>query len=226
MNKTLLTIAALALLTLQGCNFLFGIKNDPTVQEVFEQGAIDPNLNPENVGYVPILPFWTGFKNPVDVYVGYDEMVYVVDDEGLKVLDQAGNLFETIPIPGATDVVQDRRLHTYVAGRADVVINGQTWNLAAVYHLTHTADGGPVQIVDTLIHPFADASRNNTSFRGADDEQVEFTGLATLWDNTLYVARRGPRNDLASIARPDNTVLFFDENGNNTGYAKIGRAHV
>lgn len=205
---------------MQGCNFLFGTKEDPTVDEIFEQGAIDPNLNPQNVGYVPILPIWEGFINPVDVLVGFDEMVYVVDDRGLHVMDQTGSIFETIAIPGATEVIQDRRLHTYVVGRVTVDIDGQPRNLTAVYHLINTASASPIQIVDTLIHPFADQSRKNASFRGDDDEQVVFTGLAILADNTLYVTRSGPRNDLTAIARPDNTVLFFDEDGNNTGYSQ------
>ncbi len=216
---TILLLTGLLAFGTESCSFLFGSKKDATVDDIFTQGSIDPNLNPDNIGYVPILPFWSGFSNPVDVYVGYDEMVYVIDDNGLNILDQSGQLFNTIPIQGATDVIQDRRLHTYVSGRVDKMVNGQAYNLAAVYHLSNTASGGQVVFEDTLIQPFADASRNNTSFRESDDEQVEFSGLATLADNTLYVSRRGPRNDLASIARPDNTILFFNEDGVNTGYA-------
>jgi hypothetical protein len=48
---------------------------------------------------------------------------------------------------------------------------------------------------------------------------VQFTGLATLFDNTLYVARSGPRNDVTGIARPDNGVLVFNSNGENIGFA-------
>lgn len=205
-------------MVLSGCDFLFGSKQDDTVDEIFEQGAIDPNLNPQRVGYVPILPIWEGFEAPKDVFVGYDEMVYVVDNQGLRVLDQTGIIQNTIPIPGATDVTQDRRLHTYVAGRVTVTIDNVPRNLAAVYRITGTASGN-IAFVDTIIHPFADDSRPIASFRGADDEAVAFTGLATLADNTLYVTRTGPRNDLTSVARPDNAVLFFDAQGNNTGYA-------
>jgi hypothetical protein len=57
---------------------LFGTKEDEQVDEIVEQGKIDPNLNPSNLGYVPILPFFTGIVNPVDVYVGYDEFIYVI----------------------------------------------------------------------------------------------------------------------------------------------------
>lgn len=202
------------------CDFLFGSKEDSTVDEIFEEGAIDPNLIPSEVGYVPILPFWEGFSNPSDIFCGYDEMIYVVDDNGLNILDQTGRLVNTIYIQGATDVTQDRRLQTYIAGRIDVDVddNGTIENVAAVYHISGTATGNII-FIDTIIHPYCDVSRAITSFRGADDTEVEFTGITTLSDNTLYISRKGPRNDLAGISRTDNNVLFFDEDGNNIGYA-------
>ena len=217
----MLVLLLSALSLLPSCDFLFGSRDDDVVNEIFEEGSIDPELYNELVGYVPILPVWEDFIAPLDVYVGYDEMVYVVDAEGLKVLDQAGIVQRVIPILGATDVVQDRRLHTYVAGRVEIDVDndGTLENLAAVYHLTGTAAAGTPLIIDTLIHPFSDDSRTITAFRGADDLAVEFTGLAVLSDNTLYVARKGPRNSASSIARPDNVVLFYDPSGDNIGFA-------
>ncbi len=143
---------------LASCDFLFGSREDDVVQEIFEEGSIDPELFNEEVGYVPILPIWDFFENPIDVYVGYDEMVYVIDDNGVNVLDRAGTLHRTFPVQGATDIVQDRRLHTYVAGRIDFDVDddGNPENLAAVYHFTGTSfSSGPV-LIDTLIHPFCD----------------------------------------------------------------------
>ena len=215
----LLLLSALsAAITLQSCEFLLGSKKDDTVDDIFDQGAIDPNLVPQSVGYVPVLPFFQGFINPVDICVGYDEMIYVVDDNGVNVLDQKGTRYTILPIPGATDVVQDRRLHTYIAGRVTVVRGGNTLNLPAVYHLVNTGTR-TYSIIDTLIHPDCDESRLTTPFRGAEDEQVQFTGLATLHDNTLYLSRTGPRNDFSSSARPDNAVLIFDAAGKNIDYA-------
>ncbi len=209
-----------AAMVFASCTALFGTKQDDQVDEIFEQGAIDPNLIPQTVGYVPVFPFFQGFSHPVDVFVGYDELVYVVDDNGLNILDQKGTRYQTIKIPGATDVTQDRRLHTYVAGRISLPRGpgGSLVNLAAVYHLMNTATGN-YQIIDTLIHPDCDESRSTEAFRGADDEQVAFTGLATLHDNTLYVARTGPRNNPSSFIRPDNAVLLFNAEGTNVGTA-------
>lgn len=201
------------------CDFLFGTKEDETVNEIFEQGSIDPDLYPDEVGYVPLFPFWEAIPNPIDVYVGYDEMVYVVDDNGLEIFDQKGAKQRTIAISGASDVIQDRRLHTYVVGRVNKVVDGISYNLAAVYHLINASTADDIIIIDTLIQPFCDVSRNNTAFRGTLDEAVAFTGLATTSDNTLYVSRTGPSNSLASIARPDNTILFFNEDGVNIGYS-------
>ncbi|MCS6917177.1 MAG: hypothetical protein RMK52_06580 [Chitinophagales bacterium] len=215
--SSLLFFAAVLTPCLQACTFLWGTTEDETVQEIFEQGSIDPQLVPNQVGYVPILPFWN-VSEPIDVYAGYDQMVYIVTPAGLEVRDLKGTLHRLIAIPDATDVVQDRRLHTYVCGRVTRIIDGTPYRLAAVFHIIGAAGSGEPVFADTLIHPFCDVSRNNTAFRGADDEAVSFTGLATLHDNTLYVSRSGPTNNLASAARPDNTILLFDAEGKNIGY--------
>ena len=211
-------LLALQMLSLQSCSFMFGNKEDDEVDEIFEEGSIDPNLVPDQVGYVPILPVWDFFSNPVDVYVGYDEMVYVVDDNGVNVLDQKGELKRTIRIPGAKEVIQDRRIHTYIIGKAHVKVSGKEYDLPAVYHLINAASASEPIFLDTLIHPFSDLSRRNIPFRN-EDLQVEFTGLATRADNVLYVSRKGPKNDPASTARPDNTVLIFNPDGENIGYS-------
>jgi hypothetical protein len=200
------------------CSFLFGSKKNKEAEEVFEQGRIDPNLVPTNVGYVPVLPFFTQYMNPVDVYVGFDNMLYVCDDAGVHVSDISGREFRVIPIPNAIKVVQDRRLFTYVCGRVTVNRSGQNYNLPAIYKIANAATLAPYQILDTLIQPDCDATRTN--FGGVDDEKTSFTGIATTSDNTLYVARTGPKNIPLSFSAPDNAVLIFDQSGINTGYAK------
>jgi hypothetical protein len=192
-----------------------GSKKDATVDDIFKQGNIDPKLVPTGVGYVPISPFFKGFSNPVDVIVGYDELIYVVDDNGLNILDQTGVIKATIAIPGATDVTQDRRLHTYVAGLVTLKISGTDKTLAAVYHLINTATGN-YKIIDTLIHPYCDDSRFGSGLR-SEDEQVRFTGLACTADNLLYVSRTGV-NNTDPIATPDNAILIFKKDGQYYGY--------
>lgn len=219
MRYTIWASVLAMLVLLSACQDIFGTKEDDTVKEIFEEGAIDPTLNPQNVGYVPIQPIWGGFNAPTDVYAGYDEMIYVVDAEGVHVLDQKGEEHRLIAINGATDVVQDRRIHTYIIGKADVEVNGEMKSLSAIYRLGNTAGAGDVVYYDTIIHPFDDVSRRNTSFRN-EDEEVRFTGVAPLHDNKIYVSRTGPRNDPNATSRPDNVVLVYDKNGVNTTFAR------
>lgn len=218
-------IYLLVIMAFLGSCKLFGDKNNSTVDDIFKQGSIDPNLVPNSVSYVPLYPFINNVRNPLDVFVGYDDLIYIVtdndenniDDNEVLVFDQKAALVFRLNIPGATDITQDRRLHTYVAGRFYTDASKST-NLAAVYNIELMAAGTP-KFNDTLKHFACDESRTNTSFRGADDVAVRFTGLATLWDNTLYVARTGPRNDISSIARPDNGVLVFNADGVNIGFS-------
>lgn len=203
------------------CNFLFGTKKDEQVDDVLKQGAIDPTVVTNVIGYVPVLPVWGGFIKPTDVLVGYDEMVYVVDNAngsnaGVWVLDQKGDRQQFIPVNGATKITQDRRLRTYVLGRTDTTINGENFNLATVYVFTGTGTTNP-QVIQKLVHPRNDNSRSNTNFRGIFDEQVEFTGIATTHDNGFYLTRRGPTNSLTSTAVPDNAVLVYRPDGSNNG---------
>lgn len=194
-----------------------GSKKDKTVDEIFAQGKIDPKLVPTGIGYVPIQPFFNGFNHPTDVLVGYDEFVYIVDEDGVHILDQAGRKQQTISFKGASDITQDRRLHTYVAATVEIKVGGNTKTVAAVYHLINTAIG-KYEIVDTLIHPYCDESRIGSGFR-ASDELVRFTGLACTADNRLYISRTGTENQ-DPIANPDNTILIFDKDLKYVGYSK------
>jgi hypothetical protein len=211
------TLAALA-----ACDDLLGSKNDETASEIFEDGRIEPGHFNE-VEYVALFPFFTQagdgttLQGPTDVYVGYDEFIYVSDTRGLHVLDLAGRAANFIAIPGgATSVIQDRKLDVYVTARRDTFLNDQTWNLPVVLHYAEITEGTP-RLVDIIWHPFDDDSRKfNRPDPIETDEEVEFTGIAVLPNNSIYVTRRGPVNSLTSIILPHNTVLEFNTEGINT----------
>jgi hypothetical protein len=212
----LLIVAAV----LAGCD-AFGSKDDATTDEIFEEGRTPPGLISE-VEYVPLSPFFrTGgdsapLENPQDVYVGYDELIYVVDDRGLHVLDLAGRPASFLPLDDATSVIQDRRLHLYITARRDTTLSGQTWNLPVVYRYSGVSTGTPV-LEDIIWHPFDDDSRRfNRPDPLPTDEEVAFTGVAVLANNAVYVSRRGPVNDPTSVILPHNTVMEFTPEGLNT----------
>lgn len=241
MNRVLLIILFNAIIGFTiSCDQIFGTKADDITDEIFEEGKKDPNLIVDEVGYAALLPFWDGFDSPTDIYIGYDELVYVTDAEGLHVLDRAGREYDLIPLRGAISVTQDRLLNVYVAARYDTVITAVdpeiTWDLPAVYKIKNANGAGAVQFVDTLIHPFMDNSRNlspttrhfrlNRS-RTDNDELVEITGVSVLANNDIYVARRGPRNRIGEAQAADNTILVYSENnaGNMTNISQLRTLH-
>lgn len=207
----------LAVFLSASCDQIFNSKQDDTTDDIFGEGRIDPTLESLD-GYAPVQPFWYGFESPNDVFVGFDEFVYVTDDNGIHLLDRADlSPRVSIPLTGANAVTQDRLLNVYVSARIDTVINGESWNLPAVFKIKNMNGTGALTFVDTLIFPFDDASLSTSTAQnarlnkgsGINYENVQVTGLTTLADNTLYITRRGPFTETTQVAAPDNTVLEF-----------------
>lgn len=221
LRSTLILLLFLAAV-LAACDGLLGSKNDATTDEIFEAGRIEPGQFNE-VEYVALFPFFSQagdgarLQSPKDIYVGYDEFIYVVDQRGLHVIDLAGRAANFIPIAGgATSVVQDRKFDIYVTARRDTFLNDQTWNLPVVLHYAGITQGTP-RLVDIIWHPFDDDSRKFTRPDPIEtDEEVEFTGISVLPTNSIYVSRRGPVNSRTSVILPHNTVLEFNPEGINT----------
>lgn len=166
-----------------GCSDFFGSKGDSITDEIFEQGRQDPDVIVDEVGYAALVPFWDGFDQPTDVYVGFDELVYVTDAQGVHVLDRAGRHYDTFELRGAVSVTQDRLLNLYVAARYDTLITAVLpeitphpdllyddcqsfiddedeeipdvcyWDLPAVYKIQGFNQGQP-EVIDVLKHPF------------------------------------------------------------------------
>lgn len=251
-------LSLLTVILIVGCSDFLGSKSDRITDEIFEEGRQDPTQITDEIGYAA-LPFWSGFTKPTDVFVGFDELVYVTDEVGLHVLDRAGRVSNTIEFNGAVAVTQDRLLNVYVSARIDTLFSAVDnlpecealieeledqldpeedikdflpdecfWNLPAVYKIRNANGAGPLEFVQTLVHPFMDASRatdaarrfrlnRSDGIRSDNEELVEITGLATLADNQLYVTRRGPRNQENQAIATDNTVLVFTENRDSAG---------
>ncbi len=220
LRSTIILFLAFGGIFLAACDDLLGSKSDETTEEIFEEGRIPPSLISE-AEYVPLFPFLTLggdgalLDAPQDIYVGYDELIYVVDARGLHILDLAGRPAAFLPLDGAVSVIQDRRLHLYVSARRDTFLNSRTWNLPVIYEYSGVTSGTPVQ-ENIIWHPFDDDSRRlNRPDPITTDEEVAFTGVAVLPNNNIYVSRRGPVNDRTSVILPHNTVLEFTTEGIN-----------
>lgn len=220
-NRLTYGMLVLLLVVLAGCDAILGSKQDDVTDEIFEAGRNDPELLNE-VEYVPLFPFYEKgadglpLDSPQDVYAGFDEFLYVVDARGLHVFDLSGRPASFIPIEGGgTSVVQDRLFRTYVTARRDTLLNGRVWNLPVVLRFDNITTGTPA-LGDLIWHPFDDDSRKFNAPDPIDtDENVFFTGVGVLYDNHIYVARRGPVNPRGTFILPHNTIMEFDENGVN-----------
>ncbi len=164
--------------------------------------------------YVPIRPAITDPQKPVDVMIGFDELIYVADAATDQIInyDLSGKRLGSIEIPGLKAIKQDRRLELLAIGRTDTFINGKEYQLSTIYRLNlidgETLSLNHARIDNKIVHPFYFKSGISGS-----DTSVEFQDIGILADHNFYVTRTGPSNSSSQFGGPDNSVLLFNKNG-------------
>lgn len=202
----------LSLVLLSACNSYFGEKTD--------LDFIDPpDFTLRDVAYVPIQPAWDQFVYPSDICVGFDELLYVVDEatEQIIGLDESGREQGRFRVPGVTSVTQDRRFDLLACGTIDTVsANGEPITLACLYRIRMTGEGSKygirhAKIINKIIHPFYARSNVNTA-----DLAVRFKKVAVMasdipsQNNRYYVTRQGAGG--SGVLGPNDAVLIFSNN--------------
>ncbi len=199
----------LPLLILSACNGYFGEKTD---LDFIDQ----PDFTNRDVAYVPIQPAWDQFVYPSDVTIGFDELIYVVDEatEQIIGLDESGREQGRFSVPGVTSVTQDRRLDLLACGTIDTLSSsGEQITLACIYRIRLTGEGRNyglryARIVNKIVHPFYARSNVNTA-----DLSVRFKKVAVMasdipsQNNRFYVTRQGAGG--SSVLGPNDAVLIF-----------------
>ena len=191
------------LMLISGCEGYFGKKTDLDFIDV-------PIYNNRQVAYVPIQPVIGGFVNPVDVIIGFDELLYVADagTEEIISFDLAGHELGRFKVKGLQAIAMDRRLDLLAIGKIDTVVVNTALTLSCLYRIEQkNAFYGlnSATVTKKVVHPFY----FNVSVK-PDDQNVSFNGIATRGDNQYYVTRTGFLTPPASYV-PD-AVLLFDEN--------------
>lgn len=199
-NSRLLGLLALTVL-FTACEGFWGKKVDPAFIDV-------PIYTDRPVAYVPIQPVWDNITHPVDIIVGYDELIYVADDvtDEIIAMDQAGTELGRFGIPGLKAIAQDRTLDILAIGSFDTL--GAT--LPAIYRL-ELKDGGGYGLANAFIerkilHPFY----FKITFSPGADDLVEFNSIGVRANNSYYLARSGPGN--SQIFGPDDAIVIFNQN--------------
>lgn len=191
---------------LSSCEKPFGDKTDLSFIDV-------PNYDEKPIAFVPILPDIKMSASPVDITIGYDELIYIADKNAGKVIsfDQSGRKVGEKSIPNAKALAMDRSLELVVLGTKDTIINGKNYTLDALYRLKLITSNGyglnNAIITKTVVHPFYFKTSFTTS-----DSAVHINGISMMADNSYYITRSGPSNSSSQIGGPDNSVLVFNQN--------------
>jgi len=161
-----------------------------------------PPDTPLDTSYVELFPPFPGFAGAEDVLIGNDQLLYVADTRGNRIvmMDRAGQIMSTRTMLHPHAVTQDFRLDLLVGGEL-VASNGDT--VGAIFRV-HLVSSDP----DTAHH--LEKSRIDTVWQELAKPARRFPGLAVFYDNTYIAARVGPDN--SSFIDPDGRVLLFDAN--------------
>ncbi|MCH8555333.1 MAG: hypothetical protein LAT76_09255 [Schleiferiaceae bacterium] len=202
-------IAFLLLTVAAGCDGYWGKKTDLEFIDV-------PEFMQREIAYVPIQPVISDFMKPVDICIGFDELIYVVDGGAEEVvsMDESGKILARFRVPGVRHVVQDRRFNLLAIGTYDTVINGVQYDLSCIYRIDMQRGSlyglQYAEITNKIIHPYYFKSEFS-----ATDAQVRFNGIGVFGsmnpndNNRFVVTRSGPSSNNAGRG-PDDAVIRFN----------------
>lgn len=191
-----------------------------------------PTVTVPTVSYVPIFPNLTGFSNPIHVYAGYDQLLYVVDnfpnagDNEVKSViyayDGAFNRIGTFTVPAdmiVNSVIQDRKLDLLCTGRKRVEREGRSYFLPAIFRISMqkrvngvlTLSLNHAEVTRTMIYPFF-IRESITRLNFQDSAYclgINLNGIGILPDNRYYVtcSSKFPTPAVIRSNFPNNSVL-------------------
>lgn len=176
---------------------LLACESKPTLPPDQQSSALDTS-------YVQLAPSFSGFTEPEDIMIGNDQLLYVADTRGNRVvmLNRAGQVLSSRTMLHPVSLAQDTRLDLLIGGEL-AASNGDTLGAIFRIHLvSQSADSAhrlDVAPMETLWVEQARPARR-------------FPGITVFGDNEYLVVRTGPDN--SSFVDPDARVLLFDANDN------------
>jgi hypothetical protein len=184
---------------------LFGLdceqRVSPDISSLPQAGKLPP---PGDTSYVLQSPLWTGFNHPEALIVGNEPFIYVTDTENDRIvmLDLGGGVVGfSQPIRHPVALAEDKRLQLLVCAQFDTLLPGRSakTTFGAVYRLDLVAAAHNISAVTPrrVVYEPGDSTRR-------------YTGVATLYDNSYYLTRVGPKNSILSFDR-DNAILQFSK---------------
>jgi len=155
-----------------------------------------------DTSYLEISPPITGFLAPSVLYVGNDNLLYVVDSTRIVMMNFAGIMMGERSIDKPSAIAQDWKLDLIVGGVVQRNTGGATTEVPALFRI-HLLDSTR-QIYHDLAHAYIDTIRVETS-----RPNRRYVGIGVFPDNSYIVARTGPDN--SSPIDPDTRVMMFSK---------------
>lgn len=184
-----LTTTVFSLVILGGC------ENKPSLPPEREQATRDTS-------YIQIVPSFGGFTEPEDILIGNDQLLYVADTKGDRVvmMNRAGQVLSQRRMLRPRCLSQDSRLDLLVGGEV-IAASGDTIGAVFRIHLVSQSADSAHRL---------DRARIDTVWREPARPRRRIPGITVLGDNQYLVVRTGPDN--SSFVDPDSRVLLFDRN--------------
>ncbi len=160
--------------------------------------------------YVQQYPNWVGFNYPSAIIVGNEPFIYVADtyNDRIVMLDLDGQVIGVARDPGPNGMrrpiglAEDKKLNLLVVAQFDTVLAGQSSpaTFGAIYRMDLFAAGHNIS-----------AGVLKRVFYEPNDSTRRYTAVSTLYNNTYYVTRVGPKNEVTRVDK-DIAVLLFSPN--------------
>ena len=171
------------------------------------------NVDPGSVGdttYIPITPILSGFNQPMDIYMGYEPLLYIADYMNNRIIqmDRSGAIVSYSDfILRPRKITQDRNYDLLVIASAiDTIPPNILDTIDAVYRYKLQPNGGIISGVQPSV---AFKSNQPTPIPG---NHGSLTGISAFQDNYYVVFRSGPNN--SSPIDPDNAVFRINKYDN------------
>lgn len=161
---------------------------------------------PGDTTYIQLNPVWSGFNNPQDILIGREPFIYVADTDNDRIVMMRldGTIAGALSIKHPVALAQDYEFNLIVCGQFDTVLStGALQTYDAVYKIDLVASNHNIASapVTRLLPRVGVADDFNTA--------LKYTGVTVLYDNRIFVTRKGPINNNI-FKLPDNSILFFE----------------
>ncbi len=153
--------------------------------------------------YLEISPPISGFVAPSTLYIGKDNLLYVLDSTRIVMMNFAGVVLADRPFENPTAIAQDYKLDLIVAGTVERTVGGSLLSVPALFR---------IRLLDSSRSVFHNLARAHIDTIRIESSRPNrrYVGIGVMPDNSYIVARTGPDN--SSPIDPDTRVIRFSKN--------------